>query len=359
MSDDSLLLPKWLEIPPFWKHAVTHGKSFIFNELSDMPIATFFPTFDTIICSENKLSAYLVQVVRLWPYLKARVSLARADSSVSLLTQADWHDIMGSSYLSYNMRPDEKKNGEHNDSIFWKHGGPKVFGQTLSDNIRNGSVVPEFGLLECGCEPTLEKLADPLLAESIAFRIAMENLAHTFCLLVQPVLKKALPCLKDPEGKEYAMPDFDSAEDLANPTIDKVLRDVLDVLGNAREGQSPPWHSADVLERYTWTRALHRFIITHVHEWPELSHFEEHQFATREAFAAGAPDDERHARDVDLQRWEMQVVLMWMHLLGKHGWPPPLLLPGPISTKWECVECRNAVLDQFASYAGFEDDDDD
>jgi hypothetical protein len=57
----------------------------------------------------------------------------------------------------------------------------------------------------------------------------------------------------------------------------------------------------------------------HIHEWPVLLHFEEHQFVMWEAFADGTPDDERHAQDVDLQCWEMQVVLMWMHLLGKHG----------------------------------------
>jgi hypothetical protein len=88
-------------------------------------------------------------------------------------------------------------------------------------------------LLECGCKPTNKKLADPLLAESIAFWVAMEGLAHSFCLLVQLTLKKALLISKDYKENKYALPDFDSMLDLANPEICEVLHNILAILGDA------------------------------------------------------------------------------------------------------------------------------
>jgi hypothetical protein len=233
-----------------------------------------------------------------------------------------------------------------------------VFGSAFSDDIHAGRAEPEFGKLECGCEPTLEKLADPLLTESVAFRLAMENLTHMLCLLVQPVLKRAFPTFKDFKGNEYSIPDFDSMQDLAHPATSDVLRNILAILGEARQGRNPLWHSDNVHDRCAWVQTLHSFITTHVPEWTDFLHFDDLRFLTRESFAAGDLDDGRYKHDMDLERWEKYVVVIWMYLLSRQGQFPPILPKGPRLPRWECADCRNAVLEKFDVLAAFDNDND-
>jgi hypothetical protein len=101
------VLPEWIELLPLWQNAMLHAKKFLFNNLPDIPLSMFFPPFDTIAYANDKTSAYLVRTVQLWPYLKARVALARSDSNVTLLSRKEWCDILGNEYFRYTMWPKE------------------------------------------------------------------------------------------------------------------------------------------------------------------------------------------------------------------------------------------------------------
>jgi hypothetical protein len=93
--------------------------------------------------------------------------------------------------------------------------------------------------------------------------------------------------------------------------------------------------------------------------WTDFPHFEDLRFLTREVFAAGALNDGRHASDVELERWELHVVVIWTYLLSRKGRFPPILPKGPLTSRWECADCRNAVLDKVATANAFDTDDDD
>jgi hypothetical protein len=137
-------LPEWIVQLPLWQNAMLHAKKFLFNNLPDIPLSTFFPPFDTIAYAVDKTSAYLVRTVQLWPFIKARAILSRSDSNVSLLSRKEWRNILGKEYFQHAMWPKEIHK-DYDASIFWKYGGPQVFGTALSDDIRAGLAVPRLG----------------------------------------------------------------------------------------------------------------------------------------------------------------------------------------------------------------------
>jgi hypothetical protein len=139
-------LLEWLEIPQLWKYGITYTKKLFFNQLPEIPLVTFIPPFDMIIYADNKVTSYLVHIVQLWPYLKARISLLRTNPNVGILGCKAWYKILGKDYFFHQMRPKEKQKTKDKDSVFWKYGGPKVFGTVLSEDICAGQAILDLGV---------------------------------------------------------------------------------------------------------------------------------------------------------------------------------------------------------------------
>ncbi|KAI0310951.1 hypothetical protein OF83DRAFT_1088027 [Amylostereum chailletii] len=266
----------------------------------------------------EKQLRFFSRLVTLWPHLLWRVTLARTDPVICLLSTEAWWAILGDQYLKHDCWPMEKAS-MYDPLKFHVYGGAKVFGTAMSDALCKGVLDDPSSSLDCGCDVTTTMLeGDGDLLYSIAFRVVEESLLIDLSsLAVDGRLPSACPFPVDCYLAFYD-PDLDRTSETRAALIAAVERVVLFNGWHRLRG----WELTEVKERRGWVKALHDFFSAYISEFETFYIFSE----------MGLKLDE-----VDFDSITDMKVLDSCFRRGSFPLP---LLPSPRTYSWNCRACR-------------------
>jgi hypothetical protein len=221
----------------------------------------------------KRVPQYTMMLLRLWPYILKRVTLARADTSVRPLTAGKWRSILGGEYWQNQWKASKDSDKFDLEKNFWRRGGLEIFGKTFNAQVVKGAL-PEFGLLHCGCVPTVKKVEanKALISEVVISLVQWEHLLQLAALASKSLKELGIPKIPKTEERDrddLYVPDVDEFQSKGG--VIKIIRKI--VLGGqalSNSGWPKPysgWQSRDDSDlRLKWLPFTRVFFLRHADE---------------------------------------------------------------------------------------------
>jgi hypothetical protein len=258
---------------PAYEYELAKQKGFDhIHVLPEVPghLASFIPPMSVYNNPKNPARAvqYTAMTLKLWPLILRRISIARQDSAVRPLTSREWRAVLGGEYFQEqwpaSMRAESKIAPD-----FWRFGGEAFFGKQTSADVKKG-LVPTWGRLLCGCEPTRETVeGNKMITPTVVFGVAHWELLLQFASLSRRGMEgQAIPEIVD-GPRTLCVPDFFNLDRGRVNGVLGVIRAI--VLGTTSKDAIPshgwltPYSGldTDTKGKRTWLANLRTFFLSH------------------------------------------------------------------------------------------------
>jgi hypothetical protein len=245
-------------------------------------LASFIPPISIFNNPKNpaRVTQYVLMTLKLWPLILRRVLVSRKDPAVRPLTASEWRAVLGTEYFQRQW-PITLRDESRIAPDFWRFGGEAFFGKAMSKDIVNG-MVPTWGRLLCGCEPTKANVeGNKAIVPMVVYGVAHWELLLQFAALAPQSLEGlGVPTIVDGPRK-LCVPDFFNADRTRTSGVLGLIKTI--VLGSTKDDAIPshgwltPFDGPELptKEKRIWLKAVRSFFLSHaVHrdrfETPDL-----------------------------------------------------------------------------------------